>query len=233
MKKSALIWVFIWVLNTGFAQDSKPNIVYIFDPMCSWCYTFNPIMEKLHAKYKHKVNFTVVTGGMIVGPKVRTISEIAEFIIAGHKDMQNMTGVTFGKPYLDLVKEGSTILSSERPSRAVVAFRNQNPEMAIEFSHHLQKLFFLEGYNLNEDSTYLKIAERFDLNGKNFLLKMDSDTIKTATLQDFKKVEDAGISGFPTLLMRINGKVILITEGFEQLDKLEKKIEKILKQHNG
>ncbi|MBC7390222.1 MAG: DsbA family protein [Opitutaceae bacterium] len=233
MKKTALFWVFIWVLNTGFAQNSKPNVVYIMDPMCSWCYTFNPIMEKLHAKYKHKVDFTVVTGGMIVGAKVRTISEIAEYIIAGHMDMQNMTGVTFGKPYFDLVNEGATILSSERPSRAIVAFRTQNSEKAIDFSHDLQRLFFQEGFNLNEDSTYLKMAQKFDLNGKDFLLRMESDSVKTSTLQDFKKVEDAGISGFPTLLMRINGKVILITEGFEQFDKLEKKIEKILKQHNG
>jgi len=223
----------IWVLSTGYSQDSKPNIIYIFDPICSWCYTFNPVMEKLHAKYKDKIDFTVVAGGMITGPKVRTVSEIAEYILEGYSDMEKLSGVKFGEPYLELVKEGSTVLSSVKPCQSVVAFRSLKPELVLNYSHDLQKIFFLKGYNLNEDSTYRSIAKKYNIDEQVFLDKMVSDSIKTATLLDFKKVEEAGVSGFPTLIMRINGQVILITEGFEKLEKLEKKIDKILKQHNG
>ena len=104
------------------AQEPKPTIVYIFDPICGWCYTFNPIIEKLHAKFKHKVDFVIVSGGMIIDIKSKPISDMSEFILAGYEDMQNLTGVKFGTPYIQMAKKGKELLNSEKPAFAMTAF---------------------------------------------------------------------------------------------------------------
>lgn len=233
MRQIRFILFFLWASGSVFAQDQKPTIVYIFDPICSWCYTFNPIIEKLHIKYKHKLDFSVVSGGMVTGEKIRPISDVAEYILAGYQDMQNMTDVVFGKPYIDMVKQGTERIDSERPSYAVTAFRKLDSSRTVEFAHDLQLLYFYKGYSLNQDSTYLHLAKMYNLDGKIFLETMDSEEVKTTTQQDFKRVDDSGIGGFPTVLLRIKGRVILITEGFDKLEKLEKKIDKALKEHNG
>ena len=190
-------------------------------------------MEKIQEKYAGKINFTVVTGGMITGDKVRTISQISDYILAGYKDMELKSNVKFGDNYINLVKEGSTVLHSDKPCKAVVAFRIMDPSKSLNFSHDLQRKLFLYGSSLNEDSTYHNISKEYGIDGIQFLKKMKSDSVKLDLLNDYKKVEEGGITGFPTLIMRINGQVILINTGFEKFEKLEKKIDKILKQHKG
>jgi putative protein-disulfide isomerase len=212
------------------AQEPKPTIVYIFDPICGWCYTFNPIIEKLHSKFKHKADFVIVNGGMIIDNKVRPIADMSEFILAGYQDMENLTGVKFGAPYIQMVEEGKELLDSEKPALAMTVFQTLQPHKSLEFARKLQESHFLHGKSLNNDSTYTNIAKHFGINPTEFLETMNSDTTKTATRNDFKKVEDAGINGFPTLLIKINGQVSPITRGFEKYEKLEKKIEKLLKQ---
>ena len=214
----------------GMAQEQKPTIVYIFDPICGWCYSFNPVIDKLHVKFKHNVDLVVVSGGMIIDKKARPIADMSEFILAGYEDMQNLTGVKFGTPYIQMVEEGKELLDSEKPALATTAFQTLHPHKVLEFVQKLQESHFLYGKSLNNDSTYSHLAKHFGINPAEFLQTMNSDSIKTATRSDFKKVEDAGINGFPTLLIKIGGQVQAITRGYEKYEKLEKKIEKLLSQ---
>lgn len=210
------------------AQEQKVTIIYIFDPICGWCYSFNPVIEKLHAKFKDKVNFTIVSGGMIIDKKVRPISNLTEFILSGYEDMQNLTGVKFGEAYIQMVTEGKELLDSERPARAMTAFQSLHPEKSLEFAQKLQEAHFKHGKSLNNESTYHHLAKEFGIDADAFVSLMNSEKIKEATRNDFKKVEEAGINGFPTLLIKIKNQVMPITQGFEKYEKLEKKIEKLL-----
>jgi putative protein-disulfide isomerase len=212
------------------AQEPKPTIVYIFDPICGWCYTFNPVIEKLHAKFKHRVDFVIVSGGMITDTKGRPISDMSEFILAGYEDMQNLTGVKFGEPYIKMVEEGKELLDSERPALAMTAFQSLFPHKSLEFARKLQESHFMYGKSYNNDSTYSQLVQHFGIVPDEFFQLMNSDSTKIATKNDFKKTEDAGINGFPTLLIKINGQVLPVTHGFEKYEKLEKKIEKLLNQ---
>jgi putative protein-disulfide isomerase len=212
------------------AQEPKPTIVYIFDPICGWCYTFNPVIDKLHAKFKHKADFVIVSGGMIIDKKARPISDMSEFILAGYEDMENLTAVKFGAPYIQMVEEGKELLDSERPALAMTAFQKMHPHKSLEFARKLQESHFLLGKSFNNDSTYTDLAKHFGLNPTVFLEAMNSDDTKTTTRNDFTKVEEAGINGFPTLLIKIDGQVQPITHGFEKYEKLEKKIERLLNQ---
>ncbi len=231
MKRFVLVgWIVCAVLATE-AQTTKPNIVYVYDPLCSWCYTFDPVMDQLHDKYKGHVDFSVVSGGMIIGSRKKPVSFMEEYILAGYKDMENLTGIKFGDAYLALVKQGTDLLDSEKPSNAVVAYNALHSDRILEFVHELQSAYFLYGNSLNQDSTYLKMAQKFQLDGLSFLGQMKSDSIQKSTQDNFKKVEDSGISAFPTLLLRINGKVLPIVEGFEKFEKLDKKIAKLLKEN--
>ncbi len=211
------------------AQEPKPTIIYIFDPICGWCYTFNPVIEHLHARYKHKVDFVVVSGGMITGKRMRPISEMSEFILSGYKDMENLTGAHFGEKYLKMVETGTEMLDSEKPSFALTAFKTILPEKVVAFAHLLQKAHFEKGQSYHNDSTYVELARSFNINEKLFIEKMNSDSIKIATHLDFKKTEESGISSFPTMLLQINGKVTLLAEGFNQKEYFEKKMDKMLK----
>jgi len=49
------------IAATISAQDK--SIIYIGDPMCSWCYGFGPEISKIKAEFP-EVDFQIVMGGL-------------------------------------------------------------------------------------------------------------------------------------------------------------------------
>jgi len=42
---------------------------YIADPMCSWCWGFAPIIEKIRERYSDRLNFGLMLGDLRPGTK--------------------------------------------------------------------------------------------------------------------------------------------------------------------
>ena len=38
----------------------KDKILYLYDPLCGWCYGFTPVMQLLSKKYESKFDFDVI-----------------------------------------------------------------------------------------------------------------------------------------------------------------------------
>jgi putative protein-disulfide isomerase len=214
---------------TGFSQTEKPVITYIFDPLCGWCYAFDLVMEELHQKYKNDLKFVVVSGGMVTGKNVKPMSAISEDILDMIPHLEATSGAKFGQPYIELLQLGAEVMDSEKPSRALEAFKENKPEDAFPFAYQIQKTSFWEGRTLNQDSTYFQLANKNGLDGKAFVDLMNSDKITKQTNENFKQVEKMGVHSFPTVFFTHNGKTHLLNEGYERFDKLEKKLLKILK----
>ena len=205
------------------------TILYIMDPLCGWCYGFSGVMQELQAKYKETYNFRVITGGMITGARVEPVAAMANFILTAYRGVQNTAGVKFGEPYLDLLREGTEISNSEPPCRAIVTFREQNPEKAIDFAHELQLKMFVEGKSWNADATYRELATQFGLAADQFISDMNTDEIKYATQQDFQWSQAAGITGFPCTVLEKDGKYYMLAQGYSPLEAVEEVLEKINK----
>lgn len=217
------------VAGNTHTQGTQPTLVYIFDPLCGWCYSFDIVMEQIHQKYKGKLDFVVIPGGMVTGKRVKPISEVSEDILESIPHLEKTTGAKFGSAYLKMLEEGTELSDSERPSWAMNAFKSLDVEDEFTYAYLLQKALFWEGNSLNQDSTYVKLATKFGIEGNKFLSVMYSDSIKAMTNLGFKQVEETGIHGFPAVLMRKGKEVVLIAEGYEKWEKLDKKIEKFLR----
>jgi len=40
------------------------ELIFIIDPMCSWCWGFHPVIEELRQKYTDTYKFSLVVGGL-------------------------------------------------------------------------------------------------------------------------------------------------------------------------
>ena len=216
----------LFLTTAGNTQEPKPTLVYIFDPLCGWCYSFDLVMEQIHQKYKSQFNFVVIPGGMVTGKRVKPVGEISEDLLEHMAHLEHATGAKFGEPYKKMLEEGKELWDSERPSWAVNAFKTMDVEDEFTYAYALQKALFLYGNSLNQDSTYHKLAQQFAIDPAKFKELMYSDSIKSMTSKGFSQVESIGIHGFPSVLIQKNGKTTVVTEGFEKLEKLDKKIEK-------
>lgn len=204
-----------------------PALLYVMDPLCGWCYGFSPVMEALHARHADRLSFRVLPGGMITGARVEPVAAMAGYILQAYKRVEDLTGVTFGTPYLDRLRDGTETSDSESPCRALQALRELQPDRQVEHAHQLQRALFLDGYSWNDEETYTHLARLFNLDAAVFLERYRSEAVRYATIQDFQWVQAAGITGFPALVYQTGDQYYLIAKGFQPLDAVEAILQKV------
>lgn len=205
------------------------KLTYFFDPLCIWCYGFSPVIEQLHESYSDLLELEVISGGMITGDKAGPIGEVAGFIKTAYRDVERVTGMTFGEQFTDRVlKNGETIFNSLTPSQAMSVIKVRKPEMAFLYSTDLQRQIFQEGQAPEDLEWYRPLARKYDIVPKFFLDLMHSEEIQRSTIMDFMKTQQFGVNGFPTLLLEKNGEHHVITKGYSRLPDVVRKIEELI-----
>jgi len=205
-----------------------PTLLYIMDPLCGWCYGFSPVAQSLHARWKDRMDFRVVAGGMVTGPRVEPVAKMAGYILGAYKRVEETCGVKFGEPYLERLQEGTTISNSEPPCRALHLASTLRPAESVEYAHQLQRAIFLDGYDWNDAETYEHLARIFDLDPEAFAARWDSEDARYAVQADFQWVQAAGISGFPCVVVQRGEEYFLAAQGYRRLEEIEAVLEKIL-----
>jgi putative protein-disulfide isomerase len=85
---------------------NKDRIIYVFDPMCGWCFGFGKVMTEFEATYKDSIDFDVISGGMVVGEREGPVGDFADYILGAYTRVEEYSGMKFGQPYLDQLKKG-------------------------------------------------------------------------------------------------------------------------------
>ncbi len=201
----------------------KDTITYVFDPLCGFCFAFEPEMKKLEAQYKDKFVFEIISGGMILGDQEGAIGKVAPHIAHGYKGLEKMSDTRFGEAFLTkIMKVGTYKMSSEMPSIAVELFKSMKPEQAISFADDVQKMFYYDGISLNEAENYAPLATKYGLNAADFVAKLKSIEWKNKTYAQFAAAEKLGVSSFPTLIFKQGSKTQILNAGFMKYEKLAK-----------
>src|SRR5574343_503877 len=143
MKKS--IWILLLLLLNSAATNSsvvtinmtKEKIIYVYDPMCGWCFGFGKVMGEFFEEYKDSFEFDVMSGGMVVGAREGEVGDFADYILGAYKRVEDYSGMTFGEPYLAQLRTKKLWVSSVKPSIALEVFKSFNTKDVVHFSHDL------------------------------------------------------------------------------------------------
>jgi putative protein-disulfide isomerase len=209
------------------------KIIYFYDALCGWCYGFSPVMKRLWENYQDEFKFEVMSSGMIMGDRVGPIGEVAPYIKEAYKTVENRSGVSFGKAFIEgVLEEGTQVFSSELPARAMILFKEQKPKQAIAFAHHLQDALYYHGMDLNKKETYIQLFNDFELKGEALVKRIDSVEIIAAANAEFVEVSRFGVSGFPTVIAKVNGQYYALSRGYVDYQQLEAAAKRLLQLAN-
>ncbi len=205
------------------------QILYIFDPLCGWCYGFSDNMLSFYKKYSQNHEFVPVVGGMVTGSRVAPYSQIADYIKNSLPRLEVTTGTTFGDAYKQNFLEDSEVMTnSEPPSKALVTFRTFLPDRAIEYADQLQSAHFKDGRDYNDESLYGELAAGLGLDQGAFMERYQTPEIQQNMLEEFAWVKESGVQGFPTVVYRSGSKYYLISHGYATLETLENSLQKAI-----
>jgi putative protein-disulfide isomerase len=192
---------------------TNPHLIYFSDPMCSWCWGFSPVIEAIVARYGDALPVRLVMGGLRPGTAV-PMSDAARREVRGH-----WTKVTLasGQPFGDsVVDQAGFVYDTDPCARAVVVARRADAGKALAFLRLAHRAFYVEGRDVTNSAVLADLAVELGLDRDAFLADFASESARQETWGDYNTSLNAGVSGFPTLIMgpKPDSQYAMISRGF-------------------
>lgn len=193
------------------------RLLYVMDPMCSWCWGFAPVVEALAEQAAAAgVPLQVVVGGLRRDQVA--VDAAARVKYLGYWQAVNAsTGQLFD--FQRGLPEG-LVYDTEPACRALVTARHLDVASTWALLKGIQQAFYTEGVDVTQASVLVQLAEQAGIPRIEFAEAFDSQAMHEATAADFSWVQDLGIAGFPTLLAERDGQLALLTNGYQPLEAL-------------
>ncbi|RYJ59542.1 DsbA family protein [Pseudomonas songnenensis] len=193
------------------------RLIYVMDPMCSWCWGFSPVMTALAGQAAERgVSFELRVGGL---RRERVVMDQAgrQRTLSYWQAVHSATGQPFN---LAQGLPEALVYDTEPACRALVAARGLDEARIWSLSLLIQQAFYQHGQDVTQPSVLVDLAEAAGLSRSEFAERYDDSATKAATAADFIWVENLGIAGFPTLLAEHEGQLALVTNGYQPLPAL-------------
>lgn len=185
------------------------RILFVTDPMCSWCWGMTPAIEHALAELATDVEFDFLLGGI----NTHGTQPIGEYgrnrLFRLWREVEATTGQRFGYRLPEPL-----LYNSSLPCRAVHVVRQAVGEPPFAYLHRLQQLFFLESRNLNDRDTLAGEAAAFGVGRATFDVLMSSPLVDTALHGEFASARAYGTQALPSVLMETGGRRSLMAGGF-------------------
>lgn len=189
-------------------------LVYVGDPMCSWCWGFAPELRELERR--HGLTVEVVVGGLRPGPSAEPLEDRLRTFLRGEwARIAEVTGQPFDPGTLD--RDG-WVYDTEPAARAVVTMRSMLPDRVLDFFERLQRAFYAEAIDVTDVGAIVSLAEEFEVDDGLFVATLRSEASRAAAWRDFAVARRLGASGFPTLFLRDGSRHHLVARGYRPAD---------------
>lgn len=199
------------------------RLVYIADPLCSWCYGFGPELGKLLAR-RREARLELLMGGLRAF-NTEPMSEPFRAMLRGHWEH---VAKASGQPFSEAIFEhAGFVYDTEPPCRAVVTARAIDSARAFAFMKAVQSAFYRDGRDVTRPDVLAEIASECGYERAAFLANLESQAMRDATRSDFATAQSLGVSGFPTLALAHASQLYLVTSGFVTDDVLEHRVTEI------
>lgn len=207
----------------GSQAQAEREFLYIADPMCSWCYGFAPVIERIAKHFDGRIPVRLIMGGLRAGNTRPMRDEDREYIKAAWTRVHEASGQPFDFKFFD--RESFTY-DTEPACRAVVTARQIAPEAALAFKGRLSHAFYGQNRDITDTDEIVKVAEEAGFDGERFREKFLSADIRNETFKDFLIAKEMGVEGFPCLAVgRESDGYALVTQGFRPIDGLIEAVE--------
>jgi putative protein-disulfide isomerase len=194
------------------------RLIYVMDPMCSWCWGFAPVAQALIAQAREAgVATRVVPGGLRRGASPLDAST-RKYILEHWQAVAEATGQPFA--FEGAMPDGF-VYDTEPACRALVAARELDAERVWPLLALIQRGFYQQGLDVTTAPQLVELAEQAGFDRATFAEALLRADVRAATAADFSWVQDLGIAGFPTLLAERNGQLALLTNGYQPLQSLQ------------
>lgn len=209
------------------SSSNQTEIIYIGDPMCSWCWGISPALIQLRNHFSKNMAFRIVVGGLRPGGGDPWNNQMKGFLKHHWEEVNKKSGQPFGYDLFDLKTFN---YNTEPACRAIIAARPFVKYQEMEFFESIQQKFYVHSQDPNTVDFYESICEQFNVDYAAFKMRFESDEVRMETIEEFNLNRQWGVTGFPAVILNHNNRLISIVRGFSTFPEMKNRVEKALLQ---
>ena len=198
------------------------EILLIVDPMCSWCWGFSPTIGATAEEFAGQALIFPIVGGLRPLTEDPMTGQAKAEVRHHWADVEKASGQSFDYSFFD--RDGF-IYDTEPACRALVTVRTLKPEAALGFLAAQHRAFYAENRDITDAAVLAELAETAGVDRDAFLAAFPTRKLIYLTATDFFRSQSMGVTGFPTVVLRSEGNLSLLTAGFQPFAALKPQLE--------
>ena len=191
------------------------TLYYIADPMCSWCWGFHPVLQKVRGALPADIALVYVMGGLAKDSDEPMPDEIRAYVQNAWREVSEKTGARFN---WDFWTRCSPVRSTYPACRGVLSAAAQEEEAGPTYFEAVQKAYYLQARNPSETETLVELAGEIGLDESRFAAELRSPKTEQRLQDQFSTRRRLGIRQFPSLVLETCNEITVITKGYSDFD---------------
>jgi len=200
------------------------RLIYVMDPMCSWCYAFSPTLESLIEEHPD-LKIEYIMGGLAPDsdkPMAEEMQQKLQFI------WHQIEGVSEVRFNFDYWQQNTPRRSTYPACRAVIAAEHLQAGTAAKMTSAIQQAYYQQAKNPSDTETLTDCAAAIGLNADQFSALLSSEMIDKKLRQDLRQAQLLNANGFPTILLAKEDTTYRLSNGYCSWQELSPRLKKLL-----
>ena len=199
------------------------KLIYVYDPMCSWCWGYRETWLKLQAALGGKLAIEYKVGGLAPDSDEPMPKDMQQFLQQTWKRIEQQLGTPFNHEFWQTAQPRR---STYPACRAVLVARQHNKEH--EMLYAIQTAYYLNAQNPSDISTLASLAEQIGLEKNVFIKEIESEKINSLLMAEINQARSLPIQGFPSLVLENKGKYAAIPVNYQDWQSTYQQIKDVI-----
>jgi len=190
------------------------QLIFVIDPMCSWCWGFHPIIKKIRQGFSHTCQTSLVVGGLRTKGEMAWSEKNKNYLIQNWKSVQQQTKQPFD---FSLFNQSSFDYDTYPACKAIVTVRELWGEnAAFNYLEKVQTAFYVK----NEDTSLVETLLNYIEEKEKFLAFYESERAELLMQHDFSKARSMGANAFPSTVKIDEQGHMCCMQGYKSLEEI-------------
>ena len=183
------------------ASMSVNKLIYVHDPMCSWCWGYKPTWQKLESALANILPIEYRIGGLAADSDQPMSVDMQLQLQGIWQNISNQLGTEFN---FNFWRECQPRRSTYPSCRAALIARSFNKEP--QMIDAIQQAYYLKAQNPSDEDVLIKLCEKIGLDPCLFTQQLHSNELKRRFDDELNYVRSLPIQGFPSLVLIHNNR---------------------------
>jgi putative protein-disulfide isomerase len=194
----------------------KTTLIYVHDPMCSWCWGFSDVYQQLVEQLPEEVDVLRLLGGLAPDSDVPMPESMQAMLQQAWQRIETM--IPDKQFNFDFWNQCVPRRSTYPACRAVIAAREQGDQYDVIMTQAIQQAYYQQARNPSDDATLIELAGEIGLDQQRFASQLLDTKTHQQLLDEINTARSIGIDSFPSLVLEHGGQYYPVLSNYTNVD---------------